>query len=52
MPSTDCEALVKGTLPFGLALVVERLRTVLPVMVFTPAEVTMPRIWPVAALLL
>ena len=46
MPNTDCEAEV-----FMFALVVERSRTVLPVMVLTPEVVTMPRICPAVAVL-
>ena len=46
IPTTDCPAFTPK-LAFAFPLVVERLRTVLPVMVFTPAEVKMPRICPV-----
>ena len=46
MPGTGAAL---GALVIGL--VVERLRTVLAAMAFTPAEVTMPRICPAACVL-
>ena len=44
MPQTDCWVIV-----FVLRLVVERLRTVFPVIVFTPCVVAIPRMYAMGA---